>query len=37
MEDLLETGADKIIVVITTIVKRPIEATGASLYLLRRQ
>jgi len=30
-------GAGKILVVITTIVKRPIEARRASLYLLRRQ
>jgi hypothetical protein len=37
MEDLLEIGAGKIIVVITTIVKRPISTTGASLYLLARQ
>jgi hypothetical protein len=37
MEDLLEMGAGKIIVVITTIVKRPIEAMGESLYLLARQ
>jgi hypothetical protein len=37
MEDLLEMGAGKIIVVITTIVKRPSDAWRASLYLLARQ
>jgi len=37
MEDLREMGAGEIIVVITILVKRPIETIGASLYLLARQ